>query len=183
MIDRHERRVLGTLVLTLLVSAIGEAGAQPSTPAATPAPLEFDTWVPGPCSPNGQSQGQCPPGELFRVRLVAVAEGLKSPRHMAFLPSGELLITELAEAPSAPAAGNQAVQGRQGQVRVVRRGALVPAPLAGWPTPSVESGALQSVIVHPQFASNRFVYLYYIKKRGEMSTRALARESTSRRAS
>jgi hypothetical protein len=34
---------------------------------------------------------------------------------------------------------------------------------------------LQSIIVHPEFPSNRLVYLYYIKKRGEMSTRALAR--------
>ena len=65
--------------------------------------------------------------------------------------------------------------GSQGQVRIVRRGALAPMPLAGWPTPSIEAGALQSVIVHPQFASNRLVYLYYIKKRGDMLTRALAR--------
>jgi glucose/arabinose dehydrogenase len=153
----------------------GEASAQPSTPAATADTLVFDTWVPGPCSPNGQPQGQCPPGDLFRVRLVAIAEGLRSPRQMAFTPDGDLLITELAEAPSAGASGNQAVQGRQGQVRIVRRGALAPLPLAGWPAPSIEAGALQSVIVHPQFASNRWVYLYYIKKRGEMSTRALAR--------
>ena len=60
------------------------------------------------------------------------------------------------------------------------RGALAPAPLAGWPTPSIEAGALQSVIVHPQFASNRFVYLYYIKKRGDESTRALARARLER---
>src|SRR5690606_27637384 len=32
-----------------------------------------------------------------------------------------------------------------------------------------------SVIVHPQFASNRLLYLYYIKRRGEESGRALAR--------
>jgi glucose/arabinose dehydrogenase len=94
---------------------------------------------------------------------------------MAFTPDGELLITELAEAPSAPATGNQALQGRQGQVRIVRRGVLAPMPLVGWPTPGIDAGALQSAIVHPQFASNRFVYLYYIKKRGEESGRALAR--------
>jgi glucose/arabinose dehydrogenase len=178
MSDRHTRPVFVSLVLMLLASARtfvpGESSAQPSTPAG-PDGLVFDTWVPGPCSPNGQPQGQCPPGDLFRVRLVAIAEGLKSPRHMAFTPDGDLLITELAEAPSAPATGNQAIQGRAGQVRIVRRGALAPLPLAGWPTPSIEAGALQSVIVHPQFASNRFVYLYYIKKRGDMSTRALAR--------
>jgi len=178
MSDRHVRSAFVSLVLILLVSARGfmpdDAAAQTSAPAAAD-PLVFDTWVPGPCSPNGQPQGQCPPGELFRVRLVALAEGLKSPRHMAFTPDGDLLITELAEAPSAGVSGNQAVQGRQGQVRIVRGGALAPMPLAGWPTPSIEAGALQSVIVHPQFASNRSVYLYYIKKRGDMSTRGLAR--------
>ena len=31
------------------------------------------------------------------------------------------------------------------------------------------------IVVHPQFAANHLVYLYYVKKRGEMSTRALAR--------
>jgi hypothetical protein len=60
-------------------------------------------------------------------------------------------------------------------VRIVRGGVLGPKPLAGWPTPSIEAGALQSIIVHPEFPSNRLVYLYYIKKRGAMSTRALAR--------
>ncbi|HWN37300.1 MAG TPA: PQQ-dependent sugar dehydrogenase [Gammaproteobacteria bacterium] len=178
MIDHHARSVSClSLVLMLLASGLSsisrESFAQTTTTA--PDPLVFDTWVPGPCSPNGQPQGNCPPGDLFRVRLVAIAEGLKSPRHMAFTPDGDLLITELAEAPSVAAAGNQAIQGRQGQVRVVRRGVLSPTPLTGWPTPSIEAGALQSVIVHPQFASNRFVYLYYIKKRGNESGRALAR--------
>src|SRR5688572_22086528 len=125
MSDRHARPTF-SLVLMLLVLARGyvpgDTVAQPSAPAATADPLVFDTWVPGPCSPNGQPQGQCPPGDLFRVRLVAIAEGLKSPRHMAFTADGDLLITELAEAPSAVATGNQAIQGRAGQVRVVRRG-------------------------------------------------------------
>lgn len=178
MIDHHARPVHPSLVLMLLASALGgvpgESAAQTTTEAVSDS-LVFDTWVPGPCSPNGQPQGQCPPGDLFRVRLVAIAAGLKSPRHMAFTPDGDLLITELAEAPSVTASGNQAIQGRQGQVRVVRHGVLAPTPLAGWPTPSIESGALQSVIVHPQFAANRFVYLYYIKKRGDESGRALAR--------
>ena len=64
-------------------------GAASPPPAAPPDPLVFDTWVPGPCSPNGQSQGQCPPGELFRVRLVPVAEGLTNPRNIAFMPNGD----------------------------------------------------------------------------------------------
>jgi glucose/arabinose dehydrogenase len=178
MSNRHIRPVVVTL---LLVLAQGCTPGEPPTPQASPAPaavpdpLVFDTWMPDPCSPNGQPQGQCPPGDLFRVRLVPIAEGLMSPRHMAFTPDGDLLITELADPPSSAATGNQAVQGRQSRVRIVRSGVLASEPLTGWPTPSIDAGALQSVIVHPQFATNRFVYLYYIKKSGEMSGRALAR--------
>src|SRR5262245_51300357 len=131
--------------------------AAPQSPAAIP--LVFDTWVPGPCSPNGQPQGQCPPGDLFRVRLVSVADGLRSPRNIAFTPDGGILIAELA-----------------GGVRIVRGGVLLPEPLAGWPVTGIEAGALQAVIVHPQFATNRRVYLYYVKNRADkMTTLALAR--------
>ena len=139
-------------------------GAEPTAVASTPAPaaadpLVFDTWVPGPCSPNGQAQGQCPPGELFRVRLVPVAEGLSSPRNIAFTPDGDLLVTELA-----------------GRVRVVRDGALLPEPLAGWPPPGLEAGALQAAIVHPEFATNRNIFLYYVKTDADAKTTlALAR--------
>ena len=174
----HTRPIVVTLLVVLSHGcAPNETPAtQPSTPPPAPAdPLVFDTWVPGPCSPNGQPQGQCPPGDLFRVRLVPVAEGLMSPRHMAFTPNGDLVVTELAEPAAAGASGNQAVQGRPGRIRIVRNGVLTAEPLAGWPTPSIEAGALQSVVVHPEFAANRFVYLYYIKKRDEMSSRALAR--------
>ena len=155
-------------------SAPPGAAASPPPPAPSD-PLVFDTWVPGPCSPNGQPQGQCPPGELFRVRLVPVAEGFRSPRHIAFTPDGDLLITELAAPAKDPAGGNQAVQGQPGRVRIVHAGVLAPEPLAGWPAPDIEAGALWSFVVHPQFATNRLVYLYYVKKRDGMSTRALAR--------
>jgi len=92
------------------------SAAPDASAAAAPAadPLVFDTWVPGPCSPNGQSQGQCPPGELFRVRLVPVAEGLTNPRNISFMPNGDALVTELA-----------------GRVRLIRDGKLAPEPLGG----------------------------------------------------
>src|SRR5262245_21349230 len=104
-------------------AAPAAAIAAPAAPAAPAAdPLVFDTWVPGPCSPNGQPQGQCPPGERFRVRLVPVAEGLTNPRHVSFMPNGDFLIAELAN-----------------RVRVVRGGKLASAPLAGWPAAGLES--------------------------------------------
>ncbi|RPI63992.1 MAG: PQQ-dependent sugar dehydrogenase [Lysobacterales bacterium] len=154
-------RALTVLSLLALVQACEDAGAPSGAASAAPPPdpLVFDTWVPGPCSPNGQAQGQCPPGELFRVRLVPVAEGLTNPRHVAFMPNGDLLIAELA-----------------GRVRVVRSDKLAPEPLAGWPAAGIEPTSLQAVAVHPQFATNHFVYLYYVKSDAEArTTLALAR--------
>ncbi len=157
-------RVPTALLLLALLQGCGQSPAPSAAASAAPAaptadPLVFDTWVPGPCSPNGQAQGQCPPGELFRVRLVPVAEGLTNPRQLAFLPNGDLLIAELAN-----------------RVRIVRNGKLDPQPLAGWPAPGIESTNLQAVAVHPQFASNRFVYFYYVKSDTEArTTLALAR--------
>ncbi len=177
MNDRKIELALLSLLLTLAATPHAVFGQTPGTtqPAERDA-LVFDTWVPGPCSPNGQPQGQCPPGELFRVRLVPIAAGLRSPRHIAFTPNGDLLITELAAPAGDPAAGNQAVQGKPGRVRIVRDGVLVPTPLTGWPTAKIDSGALWSIAVHPQFAANRLVYLYYVKKAADgMLTRALAR--------
>ena len=43
-----------------------------------------------------------------------------SPRHIAFTPDGDLLITELAAPAGEPGGGNQAVQGKPGRVRIVR---------------------------------------------------------------
>jgi len=150
------------LLASLLVVAQGcTPAAVPDTAASAPPPdpLVFDTYVPGSCSPNGQPQGQCPPGELFRVRLVPVAEGLTSPRNIAFLPNGDALITELA-----------------GRVRLLRDGVLLPDPLGGWPVAGLEAGGLQAAIPHPQFATNRNVFLYYIKNRDDaMTSMALAR--------
>jgi len=143
------------------VQGCGQAPAPSAVASAAPPPdpLVFDTWVPGSCSPNGQSQGQCPPGELFRVRLVPVAEGLTNPRQVAFLPNGDLLIAEL-----------------PGRVRLVHDGKLQPEPIAGWPAAGIEATNLQAVAVHPQFAANRFVYMYYVKTDAAGSTTlALAR--------
>jgi len=159
----NKRRLLTWTLPSLLVIVQGCTPAAAPDAAAIaappPDPLVFDTYVPGSCSPNGQSQGQCPPGELFRVRLVPVAEGLTSPRNIAFLPNGDALITELA-----------------GRVRLLRDGVLLPDPLGGWPVAGLEAGGLQAAILHPQFATNRNVFLYYIKNRDDaMTSMALAR--------
>lgn len=120
----------------------------------------FDTYTPGPCSPNGSLHGGCPPGELVRIRVVTVAYGLVRPWHLTFLPGGtDMLVTEL-----------------PGSLRIVRDGKLDPNPIAGWPDESLRSRSLNSVVLHPDFEHNRLLYFSYIKQ-GESgnTTVALAR--------
>lgn len=119
----------------------------------------FDTYTPGPCSATGAPHGGCDPGTRVRVGLVTVATGLVRPWHIAFLPGGRgLLVTEL-----------------PGRLRLVRQGSLDPRSVTGWPVAPLQARTLNSVIVHPQFAENRLVYLSYSKGTEKSSTIALAR--------
>jgi glucose/arabinose dehydrogenase len=80
---------------------------------------------------------------------------------MAFLPGGDMLVTE-----------------RGGTLRIVRDGALVSTPVPGVPTVVAQGqGGLLDVVLHPDFATNRFVYLSYSKPHpsGEGATTAIGR--------
>jgi aldose sugar dehydrogenase len=80
-------------------------------------------------------------------RVVTVVEGLAHPWGMAFLPGGDILITE-----------------RPGRLRLVRAGRLVAEPIAGVPEVWARGqGGLLDVALHPNFAQNRLVYLSYSK--------------------
>jgi glucose/arabinose dehydrogenase len=81
------------------------------------------------------------------IRVVVHTRGLKRPWSLAFLPSGEMLVTE-----------------RGGQLRVVRDGKLDPTPVRG--VPEVQAAGLSGLLdvaLHPDFAANRYVYLSYAK--------------------
>ncbi|MBP7777654.1 MAG: PQQ-dependent sugar dehydrogenase [Acidobacteria bacterium] len=98
---------------------------------------------------------------LHDFKIVPVVEGLVQPWSIAFLPGGDLLITE-----------------RPGRLRIVRKGTLLPTPVAGVPEVAYENqGGLLEVALHPNFAANRFVYLTYAKRRpdGTGNTTALVR--------
>ena len=78
-------------------------------------------------------------------RLATVAEGLSFPWCVAFLPNGDLLATE-----------------RGGALRLVRKGSLESEAIAGVPPVYAHSqGGLFDVALHPDFASNRWLYLSY----------------------
>jgi glucose/arabinose dehydrogenase len=63
---------------------------------------------------------------------------------------------------------------RPGRLRIVRQGKLLPTPVAGLPDvlflgngatsqDGREQAGLRDVVLHPQFASNRLLYLSYVK--------------------
>jgi len=70
---------------------------------------------------------------------------LGAPWGIAFLPDGDILFTE-----------------REGRVRWIRGGRLVPESVPGAPAVWANGqGGLLDIALHPQFATNRFVYLSY----------------------
>lgn len=98
---------------------------------------------------------------LHDFRVVTVAEGLVVPWGMAFLPGGDILVTE-----------------RPGRLRIIRDGKLLPDPVPGVPAVRAEGqGGLLDVALHPDFANNRLVYLSYSKPNadGTQSTTAVGR--------
>jgi glucose/arabinose dehydrogenase len=85
------------------------------------------------------------------IRVVVLARGLENPWSLVFLPDGSMLITE-----------------NGGQLRLIRDGELLPDPIPG--APEVRTGFLSGLFdikLHPDFASNRFVYLTYSKPVGD----------------
>ena len=83
--------------------------------------------------------------EQATFELVTVTSGLEHPWGMAFLPDGEILITE-----------------RPGRLRIVRGGVLDPEPIEGVPPVYASGqGGLLDVALDPAFASNRVIYLAY----------------------
>jgi glucose/arabinose dehydrogenase len=89
-----------------------------------------------------------------RFRLVPVAEGLQNPWSIAFLPTGDMLVTE-----------------RSGTLRVIRGGTLQPEPISGLPAVRVGGqGGLLDVVLHPDFAQNQLVYISYSKPSADGAT-------------
>jgi glucose/arabinose dehydrogenase len=91
----------------------------------------------------------------FRVETVVPA--LVHPFAMAFTPEGDMLVTE-----------------RPGRLRIVRKGTLLPDPVAGLPEilalgkgaasqDGREQAGLRDVVLHPGFATNRLLYISYVK--------------------
>ena len=78
-------------------------------------------------------------------KVSVFSEKLKVPWSIAFLPNGDLLVTE-----------------REGRVRLVaKEGQLTSEPVAKIAVKQTAEGGLHGITLHPNFAKNKFVYLYY----------------------
>lgn len=121
-----------TTIIRLSLAALAASAAACAGPAGEARKTQTTPAAP---APEGQ----------MTLDVETLAEGLVNPWSMAFLPDGSMLVTE-----------------RDGKLRVIRDGALVAEPVAGLPAAYVKSqGGLFDILLHPDFATNRTIFLSY----------------------
>lgn len=134
---------------------------QSSAPPAHPFPIAMRPFVAvlalaaAACADPASTRPHLPEGAVasqhHAYRVVPVVEGLEHPWGMAFLPGGDILVTE-----------------RPGRLRRVAGGRLEPEPIGGLPDVAAGGqGGLLDVAVHPDFTRNQLVYLSYSKRRAD----------------
>ena len=85
--------------------------------------------------------------ETGPIHVSILTNELESPWSLAFLPDGDMLLSE-----------------RPGRLRVIRNGELDPTPIAGLPEMFTQSiSGLFDVVLHPDFETNRLIYFAYPK--------------------
>ncbi len=112
-------------------------------------------------APPASAQTTVYQSESGPYRVVTVVDGLQDPWSIAFLPGREMLVTE-----------------KPGRLRIVRNGVLQPEPIAGTPEVWYQGqGGLLDVVLHPDFESNRLIYLSFSKPNedGSEATTAVVR--------
>jgi glucose/arabinose dehydrogenase len=141
---------MAVLLTTIMVAF---AAGQQQSPAPPPVGLPHVALGDGPFVIDTAEQ--------HKIRVVVVSKGLSHPWSLAFLPGGNMLITE-----------------RAGRLRIIRDGVLDPKPLAGLPkVHAFRNAGLFDIALHPQFAENKLVYFTYSKpaEDGKSSATTLAR--------
>ena len=132
----HRRLAAAVMTLGVVVGTAQEQGPQQrrqpigvSRPALGDGPFLFDT------------------AEQHQIRVSVLSKGLSHPWSLAFLPDGNMLVTE-----------------RPGRLRVIRDGKLDPRPIGGVPEVlAIQLAGLMDVALDPKFTDNHLVYLTYNK--------------------
>ncbi len=148
--------VVFAVVLMLSIYSSGAGLQAPAARCATSGRCAAARGAGGaPAARGGGGRGGTPLGDGpfdigegdNRLHVTVITRGLDHPWGMAFLPNGDMLVTE-----------------RAGRLRVVRKGVLDPTPITGLPQILVKSlGGLLDIAVHPNFAQNRLIYFAYSK--------------------
>jgi glucose/arabinose dehydrogenase len=96
--------------------------------------------------PFGSALAQFGGAPSHEFRVVTVVEGLQNPWSIAWLPNGDMLVTE-----------------RPGRIRTVRNGQLS-EPMANVPAVKASGqGGLFDIVLHPDYESNGWVYISFAK--------------------
>ena len=147
--------LLGLVASSTLPVHAQQVAAPPNLRPLVPlidGPREFDSTV-------RAASGSRVAGPKFRVVPVP---GLRHPYGMAFLPDGRILVTE-----------------RAGRIRLIAGNTLDPEPLSGVPRVlDINMRGMNDIALHPQFASNHWVYFTYYKphpQQRDAATAVLAR--------
>src|SRR5687767_11545390 len=115
--------------------------------------------------PPGRGAGEVEnsPQSQTSFKVETVVSNLEVPWSIVWAPDGRMLFTE-----------------RPGRVRVYEKGQLAPAPLLTIPDveESGESG-LMSMALHPDFATNRWIYLAYTFSAGGQRVRVVRYRETA----
>ena len=110
-------------------------------------------------APAGRGAGEVQTSSQSNVnfKVEKVAGGLEVPWSIVWAPDGRMIFTE-----------------RPGRVRVIDKGTLNPKPLLTLTdVESTGEAGLMGVALHPQFSSNRFVYLSYAYTSGGLRVRVV----------
>lgn len=123
-----------TWIITLLVAGGALQAGQCAEPPRPKPAFPGQTLAPHPKTPSPV------------LEVTQLARGLGAAWSFAFLPDGGILITE-----------------NQGTIRILRPDGVLSAPLDGVPdVKSVAAQGLHDVLLDPDFARNRVLYLTYL---------------------
>lgn len=113
----------------------------------------------GACGNNREAVTLPEPDTGHAITVETLVEGLENPWSLAFLPGGDMLVTE-----------------RPGRLRLIRDGALVDAPVSGVPEVlALSQGGLLEVAPAPDFETSAIIYLTYASGTAASNNTALYR--------
>lgn len=138
-------RIRSALVLgTGLLFASASLSAQDGPPAPTPAPREIpEAFRPVPLGEGPWDYDS----ETGKLHVEVLARDIDHPWSLAFIPGGDMLVTE-----------------RPGRLRLIRGGVLDSQEITGLPALyNVGIAGLYDIALHPDFANNRLLYISYTK--------------------